>query len=114
MKKTKLTGPLNVREQKFVEQYLIAPNGAKAAQTAGYTSNASSQASRLLRRERVKIAIDRARMNLAERNGINQDKIVEMLFQSYAGANNRGDAMGMLKSAREIGLLCGLYPQPEK
>ena len=114
MNKTKLAGPLNFREQKFVEQYLIAPNGAKAARAAGYTSNASSQASRLLRRERIRNAIERVRMNLAERNGIDQDKIVEMLLQSYTEASNKGNAMDMLKAVREIGLLCGLYTKPEK
>jgi phage terminase small subunit len=114
LNKAKLTEALNAREQKFVVQYLVAPTGTQAALVAGYTSNPSSQASRILRRGRIRNAIERARMNLAERNGIDQDKIVEMLYQSYVAAKYKGNAMNMLKAAREIGLLCGLYPQPEK
>ena len=106
--------PLNHRETLFVDHCLTAKTNTEAARLAGYSSNPGSQASRLLRRERVQVAIGKARQKLAHRNSINQDAMIEMLLLAYNTADNEGNATGMRKAAREIGLLCGLYAQTDE
>ena len=109
MSKNILKLALSQRERLFVEHYIVCSTGSEAAMLAGYTSNPASQASRLLRRHRVTVALDQARKQLAERNNTDGDRIIAMLYKSYETSEKKGDSVGMLKAAREIGLLCGFY-----
>ncbi len=109
-KKIVIRQSLNHRETLFIQHYLTAKTATEAARLAGYTCNPGSQASRLMRRTRIQETIRQARDALAKRNGIDQNKIVELLLLSYDEARNKNDAMGMLRSAKEIAELCGLYP----
>ncbi len=102
--------PLNQREMLFVQHRLTTKTATEAARLAGYESNPGSQASRLMRRTRVRAAVRRARAALAERSNIDQNKIVQLLLQSYHEASDKGDSRNMLKAAVEIGHLSGLYP----
>lgn len=104
---------LNSREKSFIRNYLTAATAKEAAAKAGYISNPASQASRLLRRRRIQDAIQAERKALAVRNNIDQNKLVSMLLTAYHQADMNDDANEMRKAAREIGLLCGLYPQSE-
>jgi len=101
--------PLNVREQKFVNLRLTSDSAAEAARLAGYTTNPASQASRLLRRARVKNAIREARTKLAEDYCIDRNLIVEKLIDAYYKSDNIID---QIRAVREIGLICGLYRSP--
>jgi len=76
-------------EQAFVEQYLLAANGAKAAEAAGYArKSAKVRARRLLRRPRVVAAIKRAQDARAERVRIDADRVLaeleELAFSNIA------------------------------
>jgi phage terminase small subunit len=108
MKETVLHRPSR-RVQRFVALYLICDTAKEAALKAGFSSNPGSQASRLLRREQVSLAIEQARRELADRHKIDQDKIIKMLLDAYNKASEKGDAMAMLGAAKEIGVFCGLY-----
>ncbi len=110
MEKTIIERRLSHREKQFIHHYLITKTAKEAAEKAGYTCNPGSQASRLLRRDKVKKAICLARSDLAERNGVTQDKVLRMMVSSYERGAEEGDVMGMLKSAKEIGKICGFYP----
>ena len=101
--------PLNQREMLFVQHRLTTKTATEAARLAGYESNPGSQASRLMRRARVRDAVRQARDALAGRNNIDQNRIVEFLLQSYHEARDKSDSRNMLKAAVEIGQLCGLY-----
>ncbi len=102
--------PLSQREMLFVQHRLATKTATEAARLAGYESNPGSQASRLMRRTRVRDAVRQARDALAERTSIDHNRIVELLLQSYYEASDKGDSRNMLKAAVEIGNLCGLYP----
>jgi phage terminase small subunit len=101
--------PLNVREQKFVNYRLTSDSAAEAARLAGYVSNPASQASRLMRRARVRVAIDVARSKLAEDHGVDWNFMVEKLIDAYYKSENIRD---QIRAVREIGLICGLYRSP--
>ncbi|HHP6882615.1 TPA: terminase small subunit [Acinetobacter baumannii] len=76
---------LRGNQQRFVNEYLIDRNGARAYLRAGYKAKnedvAAALASRLLRNEKVKKAIEEGEKELAERNKITQDKVLNRLWE---------------------------------
>jgi phage terminase small subunit len=81
---------LSPRERAFVEQYLLAANGAKAAEAAGYARKSAKvrATTRLLRRPRVVAAIKRAQDSRAERVRIDAERVLaeleELAFSNIA------------------------------
>jgi hypothetical protein len=75
---------LTTREKFFIQAYLgeARGNGARAARMAGYApAYADREASRLLRRQRVRDAIDRALRVQAEREGLDKPRLVGHLVE---------------------------------
>lgn len=76
---------LSGKQQRFVEEYLIDRNGAQAYIRAGYKVKnedvAAVMASRLLRIDKVKDEIAKGEAELAERNKITQDKVLNRLWE---------------------------------
>ena len=73
--------PLEPRQAKFVEEYLIDANGKQAALRAGYAaSGAKETAARLLTNDNVKEALRKARAARAGRTEVTQDMVVEGLL----------------------------------
>lgn len=76
---------LRGKQQRFVDEYLIDRNGAQAYLRAGYKAKnegvAAVMASRLLRNDNVKKAIEAGEAELAERNKITQDKVLKRLWE---------------------------------
>ena len=106
--------PLNQREMLFVQHRLTTKTATEAARLAGYESNPGSQASRLLRRERIRIAIDKARNELADHHELDRNIMVFMLLAAYERAKNEGNAARMIQAVREIAVLCGFLPGNRK
>lgn len=74
------TRPLNPRQQRFVEEYLVDLNGTQAAIRAGYAvRGADVQASRLLGDARIAAAITAGRVKLSERTEVSQDRVLKEL-----------------------------------
>lgn len=71
------------KQQRFVDEYLIDRNGAQAYIRAGYKAKneevAAVMASRLLRNDKVKKAIEAGEAELAERTKITQDMVMNEL-----------------------------------
>ncbi|WP_333662743.1 terminase small subunit [Acinetobacter sp.] len=76
---------LSGKQQRFVDEYLIDRNGAQAYIRAGYKVKdedvAAVMASRLIRTDKVQDAIARGEAELAERNKITQDKVLNRLWE---------------------------------
>jgi hypothetical protein len=73
-----MTNDLTPRIARFVGEYLVDPNGTKAAIRAGYSEKtAAQQASRLLRNVKVQQAIAASQKELAQRRLWNLDRMVE-------------------------------------
>ena len=68
------------REARFVDEYLLDLNGARAAVRAGYSARSARQlAARLLAKPSVRAEVDRRRQELAHRTGIEQERILDEL-----------------------------------
>lgn len=71
---------LNHRQRRFVEEYVADPNATQAAIRAGYSPRtAYSIGHENLRKPEISSAIEGAREELAERAGVDRDRIVEEL-----------------------------------
>lgn len=71
---------LTARQGRFVDEYLINPNGAQAAVKAGYSSKAAKeQASRLLTNVNVQAAITEGNNRRRKETEITQDWVLQSL-----------------------------------
>lgn len=71
---------LNVKQQAFVDEYLIDLNATQAAIRAGYSPRtAKEQGARLLSHVNVRAHIDAALAKRSKRTGINQDRVIREL-----------------------------------
>ncbi len=67
-------------EARFIREYLVDLNASAAAKRAGYAEkSAQSQGSKLLKRPRVRAAIDEAKAERAKRTEINADNVLREL-----------------------------------
>jgi len=70
-------GQLGIRQQRFVDEYMIDLNGTQAAIRAGYSvKTANEQSSRLLANVNVQAAIARLQAERSKRTGVSADRIV--------------------------------------
>lgn len=78
---------MNVRQRRFVDEYLIDLNATKSAERAGYSAKTSHvQGPRLLGNVSVKAAIEAAQQARSKRTLLTQDWVVERLMENHARA----------------------------
>jgi len=71
---------LTLKQQRFVEEYLIDLNATQAAIRAGFSvKNAGKIGFQLLEKTRIKNAIDKAMAERSRRTGITQDRVLQEL-----------------------------------
>lgn len=71
---------LTLKQQRFIEEYLIDLNATQAAIRAGYSTHSASVIGREnLNKVEIKSAIEKALAERSKRTGINADRIVEEL-----------------------------------
>lgn len=71
---------MNARHQRFVDEYLIDLNGARAVTAAGFaTKYPAARASKLLQVQAIKDAVGQAMVGRSKRTRINQDRVLEEL-----------------------------------
>lgn len=75
-----LETPLTTQQQRFVREYIIDFNGAKAARRAGFTSEfAANTAWKLLQSPKIQDAIKKEQQKLADKMGITPERIIQEL-----------------------------------
>ncbi len=109
--KEKRPDGLSDRQGNFVDEYLIDFNGTRAAIAAGYSKEtAESQASRLLRNDKVKEAVAKGREAKSIRNRITADEVMQEIARiAFADlrdvtewGTSRGRSGMVLKNSDEI------------
>ena len=82
----KSTG-LTLKQEKFVQEYVVCLNGTEAARRAGYSHRTARQiASENLTKPYIRAAIDRERAAIAARAGLDRDWLVAQLMDNYENA----------------------------
>ena len=77
------SGKLTAKQQRFVEEYLVDPNGTQAAMRAGYSANtARAIASENLTKPNIALAIQRARAQAREHANVSREMVVRGLYEA--------------------------------
>lgn len=95
---------LNPRQARFVSEYLIDLNGAKAAVRAGYSERSARQtACRLLGEAAVKAAVGCAMEKRQERTALSQDEVIQDLreLRDICMGRRKVKVMTIVKNSRE-------------
>ena len=75
---------LTEREAAFAREYVLDHNGTRAAIRAGYAKkNAAVQASRMLKKERVRARIDQLEKELAAAFGLSAESLINRYAEIY-------------------------------
>jgi hypothetical protein len=99
--------PLNPRQARFVEEYLIDLSATKAAERAGYSAkSAKSLGSRLLSRPAVAAAIHEARIRRSSLVEVRQEEVLrELQLIAYRETERTGDRVRALELlGRHLGM----------
>ncbi len=100
---------LTVKQQRFVDEYLIDLNATQAAIRTGYSvKTASVQGSRMLGNVKIQQAISEKMAARSRRTGVNQDRVVlELAKIAFVKMTDIVDSQGQIKtSAAEDDLAC--------
>ena len=85
--------PLNHRQQRFVDEFIVDLNCTQAAVRAGYSVKTAKQiGSRLLTHVDVALAIEKKKAELAERTGVTQEWVIEKLQAVHEASMERTKA----------------------
>lgn len=103
--------PLSVLQERFVFEYLTAPeNASKAARKAGYSAKAArTTASKLLKHSKLVEAIQLEQKRLKKRYQIDINFLAERLLSIIN--SNQSNVPEQIDAIRELGMLFGCYPK---
>lgn len=102
---------MNVRQTKFVQQYLLTGNATQAAILAGYSKRtATMQGSRLLTNDEVAAAIVEAQHKTAEKFERTHVDVLKNIDGIGKEARAAGVYAPALKAEQLIGLHIGMWP----
>ena len=95
--------PLSEREQRFVNYYMITPNGAEAWRKAGgATKCADRVAYEVLRRPHIVKALDKKRAQMAARFEVTQERVLkEIAYLAFSDPRDVYDDEGCLLRPNE-------------
>ena len=110
----KVRSPLTPRQAKFVREYLVDGNGARAAVAAGYgVAGSRVAAHRLLTNANVQKALQVRQSADATKLSIQRNDVLQSLLNAYNMALEQGNPAAMVSAARECGRMMGYYA-PER
>ena len=84
--------PLNMRQQKFVDNYMASGNATRSAESAGYR-HPNVQAFRLLENISVKASIEAIRANMSKESEDRRDRWISELEQLGSLADKDADRL---------------------
>jgi len=101
---------LTAKQQRFISEYLIDGNGARAARSAGYSENTARQiATENLSKPYIQAAIAVKQQETAVKLELRKEHVLLAHMEAINLARAQGQPMGMISGARELGKLMGFY-----
>ncbi|HVN80715.1 MAG TPA: terminase small subunit [Terriglobia bacterium] len=96
--------PLTIREEAFVNEYMVDENGTRAAKAAGYNkAGAHVMATRLLHRNKIQAALRQRRDQRMKRCEISQDRTIqEIAMGCFWDPADLFNTDGSLKQIRDM------------
>ena len=101
---------LNIKQQRFVEEYLKDLNATQAAIRAGYSPHtAQEQSSRLLSNVIIQKAVESAKNRRSNRINITQDQVLAKLMQIEKEAGHDGQHTPRVQAVKLLGIHIGMF-----
>lgn len=101
---------LSLKQERFVNEYLVDMNATRAAIRAGYSPRtAKSQASRLLSYVDLQREITRKQAETSLKLEISREDVVLGLLSANELAREQGDPSTMIRGAAELNKMLGFY-----
>jgi phage terminase small subunit len=105
---------LTARQQRFVEEYALDRNAARAARKAGYSErSAKVTACRLLTNANLQAALEAKEAELAARMDLSRERVIGELMGTVEAAKSQGQAGTVIRGWVEVAKIAGLYA-PER
>jgi phage terminase small subunit len=100
---------MNLKQERFAQEYMIDLNATQAAIRAGYSEHtAYSQGQRLLKHAEVKAAIQAGQAEFRERMKVSKESVTEQLNTAYDMAEANGQTAVMVQATMGIAKVHGL------
>lgn len=101
---------LTMKQQRFVDEFIVSGNAAEAARRAGYSERTARQiAAENLSKPDIKAAIAVARQREATFWGIQKRDVLAALLGAIQLAREQHDPAAMIRGLVEVGKLLGFY-----
>ena len=102
--------PLTPRQKRFCERYVECGIGKQAATEAGYKeSGAVFRGSRLLKMPEVQTYITELRAEIAERNQVTQDEVIEIFRDAIKGGKDAKQYGPVVRGGEMLGKSIGMF-----
>lgn len=100
---------LTLRQQAFVDQYVVSRNAAEAARKAGYSPNGAKVAGcRLLTNVNLQAALRAKEAEMAVRLELDRNAVIGGIFDGIASARHLGDAGNVIRGWLAVARIAGL------
>ena len=102
---------LTAKQHRFVDEYLVDGNGARAAVAAGYGLAGARVRAHRLTKDNVAVRAEiRARQGVdSQRLQIDRQDVLKGLLEAFAMAKEMREPAAMVSAAREVGRMLGFY-----
>ncbi len=101
---------IKTRQSRFIDEYLIDLNGAKAAIRAGYSpSGARQEGSRLLANADIRKIVRKKQAEAAVKLEITRDDVIRVIVNAIELARDQDNPNAMIMGCREIAKMLGFY-----
>ncbi len=105
---------LTPRQTRFVDEYMLDGNGARAAVAAGFSKRCAKElAYETLTYPHVRAALAARQAQDSQRLQIERDDVIAGLLEGIAMARDRCDGATMIRGWSEVGRMLGLFA-PER
>lgn len=104
---------LTAKQLRFIAEYLIDGNGARAARSAGYSENSARQiATENLSKPYIQAAIAAKQQETSVKLELRKEHVLLAHMEAINLARAQWQPMAMISGLREIGKLMGFYNAP--
>jgi phage terminase small subunit len=106
---------LTQRQARFVQEYHLCHNGARAAVAAGYApGSAKVAASRLLTLDNVQAVLAQRQQQAAAEFNVTRQRVLHGLLEAIGEGRQLGNPMAQIRGWSEIAKMLGFYAPEQK
>lgn len=104
------TEAASLKERRFVDEYLVDGNATRSAIAAGYAQKqAAKTGSEMLRKPRIRVLLEAARLEQQQRTQITADRVFTDLYRIAEKAEKAGEFPAATRALELVGKHLGMF-----